>query len=369
MSKAMLVTVPFVLLLLDYWPLQRFKFQGPEFKVQSLVREKIPLFALSAVSCVAAIIAQGHAIQPLERLPLAMRAGNAVISCVVYLWQTVWPVKLAVFYPYSDSNLAAGKITLALVILAAITAAAFVWRRERPFLLVGWLWYGGMLVPVIGLLQFGEQAHADRYTYLPQIGLILALTWTAGRLGAGWRRREWWLGGMAAAVLAALGVCAFKQTACWHDSESLWTHTLDCTSNNAMAQHSVGILCFEKGRTDEAISHFQKAVAIRPDYTRVHVSLGLLLAQKGRLDEALAHLQKAVDLQPDDMETRIFYSDTLLQKGRVDEAIGQLQQALQTAVAKKADLLADQLRAQISRCQAALSSGDAGRTNVLIQNR
>jgi Flp pilus assembly protein TadD len=344
MSKAMLVTLPFVLLLLDYWPLKRFTGPvfagggaGPVYGLKNssfplrLTVEKIPLLALSLASSVAAIIAQGQAVQPLEKFPLSLRIGNALVSCVSYGWQMFYPAGLAVFHPYPASGLPSWEVILAFLIVLAISVGVFHWRRPCPYLLVGWLWYLVMLIPVIGLIQIGGQAQADHYTYLPQIGLYLALTWAVAKLGAGWRFRRLVLGGMAAIVVAALSVGSFIQTSYWRDSETLWTHTLACTSNNAVAHYNFGMTILPKGRVDEALAHFQKAVEIDPNHARAHVSLGVALFQKGQVGEAIAHFQKALTMEIHPDPSGVYYDlgIALLQQGRVDEAIAHFQKAVE----------------------------------------
>jgi Flp pilus assembly protein TadD len=295
-----------------------------------LILEKIPLLMLSLVSCVVAIIAQGHAVQPLEIFTLSLRMDNALVSCVAYGWQMFYPAGLAVFYPYPASGLPSWEVILAFLILLAISVGVFQWRRPCPYLLVGWLWYLVMLIPVIGLVQIAGQARADRYTYLPQIGLYLALTWAVAKLGAGWRFRQPVLGGLAAIVVAALSAGSFIQTSYWRDSETLWTHTLANTSNNAIAHYNFGMTILPKGRVDEALAHFQKAVEIDPNYARAHVSLGAALFQKGRVDEAIAHFQKALTMKITPDPSAVYYDlgIALLQQGRVDEAIAHFQRAV-----------------------------------------
>jgi Flp pilus assembly protein TadD len=344
MSKAMLVTLPLVLLLLDYWPLKRFT--GPLFAGGGagpadglknisfplrLTVEKIPLLMLSLASCVMAIIAQGHAVQTLEKFPLSLRMGNALVSYVAYGWQMFYPAGLAVFHPYPASGLPAWEVILAFLILLAISVGIFHWRRLCPYLLVGWLWYLVMLIPVIGLVQIAGQARADRYTYLPQIGLYLALTWGAAKLGAGWRFRRPVLGGLAAVVVAALGAGSFIQTSYWHDSETLWAHTLACTTNNAIAHYNFGMTILPKARVEEALAHFQKAVKIDPNYARAHVSLGAAFFQQGRVDEAITHFQKALTMEITPDPSAVYYDlgIALLQQGRVDEAIVHFQKAVE----------------------------------------
>jgi Flp pilus assembly protein TadD len=335
MSKAMLVTLPFVLLLLDYWPLKRFPGPVEGLKKLSLpmrlILEKIPLLMLSLVSCVVAIIAQGHAVQPLEKFPLSLRIGNALVSCVAYGWQMFYPAGLAVYYPYPAGGLPAGEVILAVLILLAISVGVFHWRRPCPYLFVGWLWYLVMLTPVIGLVQISGQARADRYTYLPQIGLYLALTWAVVKLSAGWRFRQPVLGGLGAIMVAALSACSFIQTAHWHDSETLWAHTLACTSNNAIAHYNFGMTILPKGRVDEALAHFQKAVEIDPNFARAQVSLGAAFFQTGRTDEAITHFQKALTMEITPDPSAVYYDlgIALLQQGRVDEAIVHFQKAVE----------------------------------------
>ncbi len=262
MAKPMLVTLPFVLLLLDYWPLGRTPIsrwdgsctaspgaavqlppQPGSFPQQTWLRlivEKLPLLALSAGSCAATIWAQRRAILANQRIEFPLRLANAVASLVGYLTQWLHPANLAVMYPYPLSGVAAGRVAMAALLLAAISSAVLIARRRYPCLLVGWLWYLGMLVPVIGLVQVGSQAMADRYTYLPQIGLAVAVTWLAAGLLAA--RPRWRLpcAAVASLVLLALIVCTSLQTSCWHDSKTLWSHALECTSDNWIAHHGLG---------------------------------------------------------------------------------------------------------------------------------
>ena len=349
MSKPMLVTLPFVLLLLDYWPLGRFssfKFQDSSSELPStlnsqlltLLLEKLPLFGLAVASGMVTIFAQTGALSPLDRTPLSLRAGNALISYVAYLGQMFWPSGLAVLYPFAAGNVGVSRVMLSLVLLAGISTGAFVLRRQRPYLLTGWLWYLIMLVPVIGILQVGSQARADRYTYLPQIGLYVLLTWAVADLCAGWRHRRMVLGGGATTILIALIFCARGQTSYWRNSESLWTHTLACTSGNAFACNNLGVTLLRQGKVDEAIPHFQKALQINPDDTEAHNGLGSALFQKGKVDEAIPHFQKALQIKPDNAEACYNLGSALLQKGSVDEAIVQYQKAL--------DIKPDYLEAQ-----------------------
>ena len=342
MSKPMLVTLPLVLLLLDYWPLGRVagdpgqgtgeidcKYSTPNPRLSTLVFEKLPLFGLAAASCVATVFAQTTALQPFENISLALRFGNASISCVAYLGQMFWPTGLAVLYPFPGTGVAVSAVVLSVVLLVGITGGVIVLRRRCPCLLTGWLWYLIMLLPVIGIVQVGAQARADRYTYLPQIGLYLLLTWAAAELSAGWRYRRLVLGGFSTVILAALMFCARSQAAYWRNSESLWTRALACTSDNCIGHYNYGITVLKLGRVDEAITNFQQALRIKPNYWEAHNNLGSALLQKGWVDEAIDQYQVALQINPDCEEACYSLGNALLQKGRVDEAVVQYEKALQ----------------------------------------
>ena len=340
MSKPMLVTLPFVLLLLDWWPLKRFepstlnsdqsRAGSQRQTISRLVLEKLPFFLLSAASCVITILAQqkARAIIPTEALPLFNRIGNASISYVVYLGQMLYPVRLAIFYPHLE-NLPLWKIVLSLIFVAGITAGAFALRRGRPYLLVGWLWYLGTLVPVIGLLQVGGQARADRYTYLPLIGVFIVITWAAGDWLFFRRYRHRALGFASFIVMAALMVCASIQTSYWRNSESLWIHTLACTSRNYVAHSDLGSVLAKQGRVAEAIEQYQATLELKPDYVDAHNNLGILLAGQGKTAEAVKHYQRAIEIKPDFAKAHNNWGNALAVKGQVNEALEHYQQALQ----------------------------------------
>lgn len=348
MCKPMLVTAPFVLLLLDYWPLQRLKDAGAAATpwqwlnripvIPRLFVEKLPLLALSASSCVVTFIVQKRSAGAIAPLPFAWRAENAFTSYVTYLWETFWPVRLAVFYPHPNNSLATWEVSLEIGILFAITAVAIALRKKRPYIFTGWLWYVGMLVPVIGLVQVGEQGHADRYTYLPQIGLFLLVVWLAADLSAFWQFRRRFVAAAAVIIIAALSWTAFIQTTYWRNSETLWTHALAVTSNNDIAHNNLGFLCADRGELDKAISHFEAALKIRSSKTQTHynlasafvqMNLGDALVRKGLPDEALVHYQEAITLQPDYADAYYNLGSVLFAKGRIDDAISQWQKALE----------------------------------------
>ena len=332
MCKPMLVTLPLVLLLLDYWPLNRFvavNGRGNSIPIwPRLILEKLPLFVLAAASCVLTLCAQTGSMALLRNVSPALRAGNALISSVTYLRQMFWPSGLAAYYPFAPGDVRLSSVALSLVVLAGISAVVFVLRRQRHYLLTGWLWYLIMLVPVIGVVQVGEQSHADRYTYLPQIGLYLLVTWAAAELCAGWRYRRAAFGGASAIILTALIFCARAQTGYWRNSESLWTRALACTTDNWFADNNLGAVLLQKGNVDEAVAQFQKTLQINPDDAKAYVNLGLALCRKGNVDEGIAQYQKALPIDPDSVEARVNLGNALLQKGEVDAAIAQYQQTL-----------------------------------------
>ena len=330
MSKPMLVTLPFVLLLLDYWPLGRFDAHRSNTgrQVLQLVMEKIPLIALSAVSSLITFLAQRGAIGWTEQLPMSERITNAFVAYVVYIRQMFWPTELAVFYPHPENRLPIWEVSLALIILVGIMAAAFVLRKRAPYLVTGWLWYLGMLVPVIGLLQVGWQGHADRYTYLPQIGLYIAVTWALTDLIRSWRFQRTALSAAALIVIGALSWRGWLQTSYWRDSETLFTHALAVTSNNDVALNNLGIIFLDKGQLDDAISKLQAAIDLRPENAPAHDNLAKALLKKGQVAEAMVHYRKFLELEPANVEARNTLGTALIQQGHVREAIDQWQEVL-----------------------------------------
>jgi protein O-mannosyl-transferase len=334
LSKSMLVTVPFILLLLDYWPLQRF---GGRSSINRLVLEKIPLLALSAASGVVTLWVQQSSVAPTEKLPLVSRIGNGLVSFVIYVKQMIWPVGLAVFYPHPGDQLPVWEIGLAIMLLGTVSAGAIVLRHKRPYLLTGWFWYLIMLLPVIGLIQVGSQAHADRYTYLSQIGLYLLLAWAipdalASRFATGLIRR----GGLERGILAAtasvaviaLAWCAHVQASYWRNGESLWGHALAVTSGNFMAHDGLGECLGNRGHLDEAIDHFQMALNLAPGYPELETNLILALTKKGRTDEAITHSRALLNEYPNDAQAHYNLGNALRKKGDSQGAIAAYEKAL-----------------------------------------
>jgi Flp pilus assembly protein TadD len=323
MSKPMLVTLPFVLLLLDYWPLDRIKEQ-----VWKRVLEKIPLIALSVVSSIATFLAQKGAVGWTEDLPILERINNATVSYVFYMWQMLWPLNLAVFYPHPENRLPVWEIVSSLLFLICVTAVAITLRKQRPYLITGWLWYLGMLVPVIGLVQVGWQGGADRYTYLPQIGLYIAFTWAVANLTTLWRHQRIILSVAALLTIVVLSWRASVQTWYWRDSETLFKHALAVTKNNDVAKNNLGIVYLRQGNVDEAISLLQAAVDLRPDNSPAHENLAKALLQKGKVADALTHYRKLLELQPDNIEVHNIVGTVLTQQGRIREGVEEWQKVL-----------------------------------------
>ena len=325
LAKSMVATLPFVLLLLDYWPLGRLHNAR---QLVGLFREKIPLVALSAGACVAAALMFGPLVR--NRLPIFERIGNALVSYVVYLWQMIFPAGLAAHYPVAPDGQPIWLVCLAFVLLAAISALLVAWREECPYLLMGWLWYLGMLLPVIGIVQISsDAAHADRYTYLPEIGLALAVTWAVADLSALWKNRRMVLGALMVAVTGALIVWGHHQTSYWRNDESLWTRALDCTSGDSVAHNNLGTTLSKSGKLGFAVEQFRKALQIKPDYPDALRNLGVAFFDTGRKEEAIAQYRKALELKPDYVEARRDLGIALFDTGRKEEAIAQYRKALE----------------------------------------
>jgi Flp pilus assembly protein TadD len=341
MAKPMLVTLPFVLLLLDVWPLRRvdlgggagrsglaaLRRQGPG--LLRLLREKLPLFALAAISSVVTLLAQRHegAIFGLEGLPLGLRLANALASYLAYIGKMLWPVRLAAFYPIPTST-PIWQASLGALVLIGVTVLAIRAGRRRAYFLVGWLWYVGTLIPVIGLVQVGNQSMADRYTYVPLIGLFLIIAWGAAELAARWRPSRLALPVAAVCVGLACAAVARAQVRYWGDGIALWEHALDVTDDNAKAQDNLGVALDHQGRFDEAVQHLVEAVRLKPDVAETHDNLGVALAHQGKLDEAVQHLVEAVRLKPDYAEAQNNLGLALMYQGKLDEAVQHLVEAV-----------------------------------------
>ena len=314
MSKPMLVTLPFVLLLVDFWPLRR----------PLLLREKIPFFVLAAVSAAVTYVVQaGSGAVDALRIPIALRLENALISCFIYIAKMFWPSRLAVFYPY-PVEIPLWQAGAAAAAILGISTLVLRLLRTHPYLAVGWFWYLGTLVPVIGLIQVGSQARADRYTYLPMVGLSIMLAW--GLLEV--PRRKVAIFGAAAVCLACAVVCQ-AQLQYWRNSETLFRHALDVTSGNYLAHHNLGVAMADEQRFPEAIEQYQAALQIAPGAANVQTDFGSALAKSGRIPEAIAHYRAALAILPDSPITHNDLANALAANpGSVPEAIAEYQTAL-----------------------------------------
>jgi tetratricopeptide (TPR) repeat protein len=390
LAKPMLVTWPFVMLLLDYWPLGRVNGQpaplpahedslsspgtgGPARRslgeggwsvVRGLVIEKIPLFALVAAFAIVTFVAQSHggAVRTLAHEPIALRLSNALVSYAKYLLLTFWPHDLAVVYPFPDAGMPAWQIIGAALLLIAITAFCFFQRKIRPYLIVGWLWFLGTLVPVIGLVQVGRQTMADRFFYIPSIGLFIALVFGLAHIAKTRRVAPWLSTAIACVVLLVLATLTNSQIHRWSDSFTLFEHTLAVTPPNLLIECDLGLAFAESNRYDEAAPHFEKALQIRPndymsllymgisrfyqgrlpeaieyaqaairsqaDSARAHDLLGMALAKQNRNEAALDEMRRAVELAPKDADIRNDLGLALAQLGRIPEAIDEFHEAV-----------------------------------------
>jgi Flp pilus assembly protein TadD len=343
MAKPMLVTLPFVLLLLDYWPLQRYQFGHSEANPRKsinnshqrliplhLIREKVPFFVLAAASSVVTFLAQqsGGAVTPLDKLALSVRMANALVSYVSYMGKMIWPIRLAVIYPH-PGTLPIWQAAAAGLLLVCISVFVIRTARRSPYLAVGWLWYLGTLVPVIGVVQVGKQCMADRYTYVPLIGLFVIIAWGIADVAKRWSYQRLVLAISTGVVLLALMVCTWFQVTHWRDSISLFTHTLDVTGENYEAHNNLGVARGEQGRFKEAVGHFSKALQIMPNYAVTHNNIGSVLARRGNLEEAIGHFSKALQLDPRLAEAHICMGVALSRQGSVNGAIDHFSRALE----------------------------------------
>jgi hypothetical protein len=322
MSKPTMVTLPFVLLLLDWWPLGRIVPSHAEGRPAAdlkpptsppdepalfanlarwrpLVVEKIPLFTMSAAVCAVTVLAQRQPVSEGFASPLVCLAGNAVVSYAVYLVQMFHPLNLSPLYLLRCDSISTSEILAACVLVSGITIVACALVNTRPWVTIGWLWYLGMLVPMIGLVRVGIQSHADRYTYLAQTGLYIALAWTAVSACRRLRAPPSVIAAISAGIIALLAMIARTQTSYWRDNESLWSHTIAVTDRNSAAYGHLGLALADKGRLDDAITQYHAALAIDPGFELPHLYLGVALQRKGDIDAAAAEYQQALLIDPD----------------------------------------------------------------------
>jgi protein O-mannosyl-transferase len=320
LSKPTIVTLPFVLLLLDVWPLRR----APAAR---LLLEKLPLFVISVVSSVVTYFVQqrGGAVISLDAVPIATRISNALVSYVVYICQTLWPVRLAAFYPLV--HIPARNAAAATLILLAISFLAVRLFRSRPYFAVGWFWYLGTLVPVIGFVQVGLQSRADRYTYLPLVGIFILIAWAAADVSERWPKAKPALIGSCALACAACFTLTMLQIRNWKNTQTLFEHAIRVTSNNYLAYNGLGQAFRQQGRLQDAKSNFEQALRIRPNYPDALINVGEVLLLTGHPADAIPHLLSALSLKPDSVEAHVNLGAALNKMGRHSEAIAQYREA------------------------------------------
>ena len=335
MAKPMLVTLPFVLLLLDYWPLARLREPGASAwprvpALRAACVEKLPLFGLAIAAGAVTYFVQSSSgtVSALERLPLGLRVENAIESYAIYVWKSVWPTGLAAFYPHPLTSVASGRLLASAVFLAALSFAALRSAATRPYAIVGWLWYLGTLLPVIGLIQVGMQARADRYMYLPLIGLSIAVAWSAADLARRWRVPRPALAALAALLLLALGAGSWRQVDTWRNTHALYERALAVTRDNYLAHKGFGNALLLEDRLDEAAFHYAEAARLAPDWPKPRLGLADVAVARGRLDDALRAYERELRRDPDDLEAAGRYGMALGMAGRYAEARPYLERAL-----------------------------------------
>jgi tetratricopeptide (TPR) repeat protein len=334
LAKPMLVTLPFVMMLLDWWPLRRIAspLLGPAQRpvLVKLMLEKLPLIAMTVVSSVITIVVQhrGGAVQNFIEVPLNLRLCNAAVSYITYLTKTFWPGSLAIFYPFPNF-IPAWKAVGSVLLLAGISVA--VWRHaaQRPFLITGWFWYLGTLVPVIGLVQVGDQSMADRYSYIPLIGLFLIAAWGLPELLVQlWRPASKALPAMAAVLICACTLVARNQVQYWQNNAVVWKHALEVTTDNHFAHVHIGSALLAEGKPDEAISHYLEALRTRPNFDLALDNLAIVLLNQGKSTEALPLLLRAVQVNPSFADAQNNLAVALERAGKIDDAITHYNQAI-----------------------------------------
>ncbi len=348
LAKPMLVTLPFVLLLLDYWPLKRFstfdfrlpieKNQKSKIKNQKfaqsfwhLIIEKIPFFILSAVSSVITFLVQHSSgtIADINILPLESRVANAFLSYARYMGKMFWPQNLAVFYPFDAASFAFWQAALCVLLLLVVSFSVIYFGRTRRYLPVGWFWFVGTLIPVIGLVQVGTQSLADRYTYIPYVGLFIMIAWGLPDLLSKWPYRKIALGISMPIVITALGICAHRQVSYWNNSTTLFLRAIEVTQNNYVAHCNLAKDLRNQGKTVLAIEHFKKAYQIAPNYPDTVNGLGAALYDHGDFSEAIEYFQKAIQVKPDSPYPRNNLGFALQKQGKLNEAVAYFTQAVQ----------------------------------------
>jgi len=328
MTKPMLVTLPFVLLLLDFWPLKRLDLtlnQPPASQNSNLIPlilEKIPLLVPVTISAILTIVAQhSSALKTLESFPLQMRVANALISYVNYIVKTFWPLNLSVFYPYKGASISLWHASGAALIIASLLFIAVNTSKKYPYILAGLLLFLATLFPVIGIIQAGDQAMADRYTYIPLTGIFIIFTWGGSDLLKKWTNKKTIPAIFAITVLLVLTMQSFLQAGYWKNSITLFGNAIKVTENNWLAHNNLGIALFSEGKLDKAIYHYKKTLNIRPDTVCAIKNLGIVMSDKGNLEEAVQYFNKAILINSEDFDAYYRIGRIMERQEKFDEAI------------------------------------------------
>ncbi|MCK5722984.1 MAG: tetratricopeptide repeat protein, partial [Gammaproteobacteria bacterium] len=326
MAKPMLVTLPFLLLLLDFWPLERLRF----VTVFRLVLEKIPLFVPVIISSCLTFMAQqsSGAVKSLESFPLTVRAANAFVSYASYAVKAIWPHNLTVFYPHPGNSLPLWQVFGAILLVGGASVLAIRSLKKYPYIAVGLFWYLGTLVPVIGLIQVGPQAMADRYTYIPMTGLFIIIAWGFSDLSTKWHYRKIVLTLFAVIILSVLAVSTFFQLGYWRSSIALFEYAVNITENNYLAHNNLGAALLEKGKFDKAVLHIKESLRIEPGCKAALYNLGAALSAQGKLDKAVLHYNDVLKINPEDAIVHNNLADVLSGQGKLDEAVLHYNKAL-----------------------------------------
>jgi protein O-mannosyl-transferase len=344
MAKPMLVTLPVILLLLDYWPLKR------ECSLPKLLFEKLPFVFLAGVSSVITLVVQSQsgAVKDIVKFPFDIRVINALVTYVKYILKMFWPVNLSIFYPHHGRSFHFSDAVLPALLLVVVTVLAIRFARTRGYLLFGWLWYICTLLPVIGLIQVGDQAMADRYTYIPLIGLFIIIAWGLPELLARYAFRKTVLAIAAAVVLSAMAVSTCMQLGYWQNSITILERAIEINPNDRFAQANLGVAFLRKNLYDDAIVHFEKALQIDPCDAMSHLNIGVVLFRKNKIDEAVSHFEKASAIDPCDVPTRLNLATGLAKQGKTQRAIEQCDEILRIAPGRSEAI---ELRRQIIQQQ------------------
>jgi hypothetical protein len=339
MAKPMLVTLPVTLLLFDIWPIQSFQRNWKTVKL--LLLEKLPLFLMSATSSIITLAAQQEAIGSFGRVPLLLRLSNAIVSYCIYLKQCFWPFDLSIFYPYEQQRIHV--VVICLFSLVIISGLLLWFGIRRRYLCMGWLWYLSTLIPVIGIIQAGEQSHADRYTYLPLIGVFVIISWGLNDLFSKLKcRKRFAIGLTFLIIVPALGIITMRQVKLWKNSITLFTHAIEVTQDNYLAYNNLGVAFEKTGRINEAIGLYEKALKVDSCYADANYNIAVAMVESNKIDDAIHYYKKVLEIRPDDLKAINNLAGAYFNKNEFALSISLLKKALSLAkTSGKEDMIRD----------------------------